>query len=363
MDDNEYYDKRRQEEIDRPEQIYWEGQALEGHQHEMEEAYRWETARDRQERRRWERLERRRYPAPKAPPQGITQPYNFKPLMTMRIPEIRYWMKREDERQQRQQGGAYVTPASPNTPTIQQYQDRLDILEDQVQQDEDRRDRLRTMENIVRGQDEEHRRAVQEVRRVEAVAEKEHQDRRAREQEERRVREQEELERQAAIAQVPEEQVAQQDIPRIGENGAQDVQIVGSTSTVNSSSTGASTRMERQERQDSADYWENIMDIMYEYFHDENDIGEAVSLHEGVLYWRTLEDIKTLEQRAYSNDDPEAAQEYRWYLDANEKLDKDLREEYERNHGKLKDREDYQQTLQDKDRDALRNIIFENAAQ
>eukprot|EP00971_Amphidinium_carterae_P302157 6003197-Amphidinium_carterae.1 len=37
---------------------------------------------------RWERLERRRHPAPKAPPQGITQPYHFKPLMTMRIPEI-----------------------------------------------------------------------------------------------------------------------------------------------------------------------------------------------------------------------------------------------------------------------------------
>eukprot|EP00971_Amphidinium_carterae_P088590 1753033-Amphidinium_carterae.1 len=47
IDDDEHYNKRRQEELDRPEQIYWERQALERHQHEMDEAYRWESARDR----------------------------------------------------------------------------------------------------------------------------------------------------------------------------------------------------------------------------------------------------------------------------------------------------------------------------
>eukprot|EP00971_Amphidinium_carterae_P141660 2806503-Amphidinium_carterae.2 len=259
------------------------------------------------------------------------------------------------ERQQRQQGGAYVTPASPNTPTLQQYQDRLDILEDQAQQEEDRRDRLRVQERIVREQEEGHRKSLEEVRRVAAeLAEKEHRDQRA--------REQEELERQAAIAPVPEEQVARQEIPRIGENVAQEAQTVSSASTV-SSSTGASTRMERQERQDSADYWENIVEIMYEYFHDENDIGEALSLHEGVLYWRTLEDIKNMEQRSYSNEDPEALREYKWYIEQNEKLDKDLREEYEKYNGAIGDREEYAEALQNKDRDALRNIIFEYAAQ
>eukprot|EP00971_Amphidinium_carterae_P093843 1856913-Amphidinium_carterae.1 len=90
------------EERDDPEGTFWRRSQLEGHQHAIEEAYRGEQGRDRQERRqersqirfkgtkeelqkmrdalreiiitaRWERLERRRYPAPKAPPQGIRQ--------------------------------------------------------------------------------------------------------------------------------------------------------------------------------------------------------------------------------------------------------------------------------------------------
>eukprot|EP00971_Amphidinium_carterae_P217128 4310272-Amphidinium_carterae.1 len=44
------------------------------------------------------------------------------------------------------------------------------------------------------------------------------------------------------------------------------------------------------------------------------------------------------------------------------KLDTKLREEYEKNHGVLEDREDYQQALQDKDRDALREIIYDYAS-
>eukprot|EP00971_Amphidinium_carterae_P093132 1843566-Amphidinium_carterae.1 len=74
-----------------------------------------------------------------------------------------------------------------------------------------------------------------------------------------------------------------------------------------------------------------------------------------------LNDIKNLEQRALSNEDPEALQEYRWYLEGNQKLDKDLREEYEQYHGVLEDREDYQQALQDKDREAIRATIYEYA--
>eukprot|EP00971_Amphidinium_carterae_P128369 2542940-Amphidinium_carterae.1 len=92
---------------------------------------------------------------------------------------------------------------------------------------------------------------------------------------------------------VPEEQVALepepdevQPPPLIGENGQNAVQVV---------SNGATSRLERQERQDEEDYWENILEIMYEYFHDDHDIGESVSLHEGVLYWMSLDDIKDLE--------------------------------------------------------------------
>eukprot|EP00971_Amphidinium_carterae_P244064 4846272-Amphidinium_carterae.1 len=88
---------------------------------------------------------------------------------------------------------------------------------------------------------------------------------------------------------------------------------------------------------------------MYEYFQEENDIGEAQSLHEGVLYWMTFDDIKKMEERAFSNKDPEALQEYKWYVEANQKLERQLREEYEKSHGELEQQEAYQQALQDKD--------------
>eukprot|EP00971_Amphidinium_carterae_P272151 5401363-Amphidinium_carterae.1 len=76
----------------------------------------------------------------------------------------------------------------------------------------------------------------------------------------------------------------------------------------------------------------------------------------------SLDDIKDLEQRAYSTKDPDALQRYKQYLEHNRKLDTKLRDEYEKNHGLLEDREDYQQALQDKDREALRDIIYDYAA-
>eukprot|EP00971_Amphidinium_carterae_P276744 5492140-Amphidinium_carterae.1 len=39
IEDEEYYAKRRQEELDDPENTYWQRSELEGHQHEMAEAY------------------------------------------------------------------------------------------------------------------------------------------------------------------------------------------------------------------------------------------------------------------------------------------------------------------------------------
>eukprot|EP00971_Amphidinium_carterae_P013997 275769-Amphidinium_carterae.1 len=49
IEDNEYDKKRRQEEIDYPEDTYWNRRHHEGHHEEMMEAYRWESARDRQQ--------------------------------------------------------------------------------------------------------------------------------------------------------------------------------------------------------------------------------------------------------------------------------------------------------------------------
>eukprot|EP00971_Amphidinium_carterae_P270653 5370983-Amphidinium_carterae.1 len=41
IEDDEYYRKRRQEEIDYPEQTYWHRAEYEGHHEEMMDAYRW----------------------------------------------------------------------------------------------------------------------------------------------------------------------------------------------------------------------------------------------------------------------------------------------------------------------------------
>eukprot|EP00971_Amphidinium_carterae_P103027 2039230-Amphidinium_carterae.1 len=184
----------------------------------------------------------------------------------MTLQELRAKVRQEEERIARHQGGYYMTPPIPQ---LQQYKDRIDILETQLQDEADRMERLRAIEIRVQRQEDEHHAAVQQKRREAAKrAEKENQ---------------EELDRQAAMTDVPVEQVAQEperdEVPQpplIGENEAQ----VVNSSTSSSTSTGASTRLERAERQEEG-YWENILDIMYEYFHDEQDIGEAVSLHEG----------------------------------------------------------------------------------
>eukprot|EP00971_Amphidinium_carterae_P224415 4452051-Amphidinium_carterae.1 len=45
IDDVEYYRKRQEEEEQDPEGTYWRRSQLEGHRHEMDEAYRWKQAR------------------------------------------------------------------------------------------------------------------------------------------------------------------------------------------------------------------------------------------------------------------------------------------------------------------------------
>eukprot|EP00971_Amphidinium_carterae_P022735 448253-Amphidinium_carterae.1 len=100
---------------------------------------------------------------------------------------------------------------------------------------------------------------------------------------------------------------------------------------------------------------------MYEYFHDENQISNALSLHEGVLFWMELNDIKDLEARAKGDGDPEATREYARYLDENNHLDTKLRQDYANTHGKLEDIEEYQQALLDKDTEGLLEIIYQYA--
>eukprot|EP00971_Amphidinium_carterae_P052258 1028738-Amphidinium_carterae.1 len=98
----------------------------------------------------------------------------------MTIQELRAKVRHEEEREERHQGGAYVAPTIPN---LQQYRDRLHILETQAQEEEDRMERLRAQELRVRQQEEEHRQAVQESRRLAAE----------RAEKEKQIRDQEEL--------------------------------------------------------------------------------------------------------------------------------------------------------------------------
>eukprot|EP00971_Amphidinium_carterae_P037890 745039-Amphidinium_carterae.1 len=128
---------------------------------------------------------------PKAPPQGIRQPYHQKALQDMTLQELRAKVRAEEERAERRQGGAYVAPTIPD---LQKYKDRIEELEDRAQQEEDRRNRL---------QEQEQRHRVQEKA-----------------QKEREEREAEDLERQAVNTEVPADQVQLEvsAIPAIGEN-------------------------------------------------------------------------------------------------------------------------------------------------
>eukprot|EP00971_Amphidinium_carterae_P177176 3513832-Amphidinium_carterae.1 len=129
---------------------------------------------------------------PKAAPPGVRLSQDA--INKMTIPELRAKIRHEEEREGQHQGGAYVAPSIPN---LQQYRDRLDILETQAQEEADRLERHRAQELRVRQQEEEHRPAVLEARRL--AAEKA--------ENEKQLRDQEELDRQAASTEVPEEQV------------------------------------------------------------------------------------------------------------------------------------------------------------
>eukprot|EP00971_Amphidinium_carterae_P000550 11084-Amphidinium_carterae.1 len=74
------------------------------------------------------------------------------------------------------------------------------------------------------------------------------------------------------------------------------------------------------------------------------------------------DDIKKLETKARSKEDPEAEKKYNFYLEEDRKLEKNMREEYEKEHGLFEDAEEYQKALEDKDSDAIKRIIFEYAA-
>eukprot|EP00971_Amphidinium_carterae_P113486 2248483-Amphidinium_carterae.1 len=165
----------------------------------------------------------------------------------------------------------------------------------------------------------------------------------------------------------PEEQVAQEPEralpPLIGAVQTTPVQTINSSTTGSSTSTSnsraTSRALRQQEEDDEREYWDNIVDIKYTTYNDEIEPDEL--LHEGVLYWMSMEDIKELMTKAKSKKDPEAELQVNEYIDNNIKLDMKMREEYEKYKGAIEAREDFQQALEHKDSDAVQEIVYEYA--
>eukprot|EP00971_Amphidinium_carterae_P323854 6436275-Amphidinium_carterae.6 len=267
-----------------------------------------------------ERVQRGERGEPKAPPAGIQPPR--KTLQQMTLQELREVVRVEEAREQRHQAGYYVAPIIP---TIQQYGDRIQELEEQERE----RNRLAALEA------EQQRLAT--LRR------------------EREAKEAEDLRCEAASTEVPAEQISQMEVPQVPAIGV-NTAVHSVSSTEQSSSTGGET-----ERRDSEGYWENIVDCMFDYFNDENDITHAVSLHEGVLFWMTLEEVERLQNRAKSGNDPEAKGEYENYNTDKAKLEIQIQQDYEVDYGKIEDVEEFKTALAAKEDGILRTLIYQYA--
>eukprot|EP00971_Amphidinium_carterae_P276336 5483614-Amphidinium_carterae.1 len=66
----------------------------------------------------------------------------------------------------------------------------------------------------------------------------------------------------------------------------------------------------------------------------------------------TIENIKNLREKARSDKDPEAEKQYKEYVEENEKLDLNMREEEERARGAIEELQDFIQAKADRNNDA-----------
>eukprot|EP00971_Amphidinium_carterae_P241939 4803701-Amphidinium_carterae.1 len=159
----------------------------------------------------------------------------------------------EDERLNDPQRGHY---ASIPTSLLQLYRDRIAELEERKQGEESLLAKALQCEEYIRQQEAAYLAEVQARRQAAAEkAKKEHR---------------EELERQAAMASIPTEQVAHAEVrepPLIGEGDSQAerAETVHSSTTGSSSSTAHTVATERMLRQQEAEeeeqYWDDIIDI------------------------------------------------------------------------------------------------------
>eukprot|EP00971_Amphidinium_carterae_P267763 5311910-Amphidinium_carterae.1 len=133
------------------------------------------------------------------------------------------------------------------------------------------------------------------------------------------------------VSQVPE-------VPAIGE-----VQEVHSSTQ--SSSTEGST--DRTSRRDSADYWENIVECIHDYYKDENEVTAAVSLHEGIT--------RTSKRR-------EAKRDYEMYRSEQATLVNTLQQDYESANGRIEDVDEFKTAWEAKDEDTICTIVYHYAS-
>eukprot|EP00971_Amphidinium_carterae_P152685 3026512-Amphidinium_carterae.3 len=84
-------------------------------------------------------------------------------------------------------------------------------------------------------------------------------------------------------------------------------------------------------------------------------------MHEGVLYWMSLDKVKNLARRARANNDPEAMKEYEGYTTEESKLEMTLRQAYESANGRIEDVEEFKTALAAEDSDTLRTLVYQYA--
>eukprot|EP00971_Amphidinium_carterae_P084125 1665308-Amphidinium_carterae.1 len=187
-------------------------------------------------------------------PAGVQVPASKAPLPqpTLTLQQLREKVQREEERQRQRTGGYYVSLPGPNH---QQDKDRLLKLEE-----EEERVRLR----------------------------------------------EEELQRQAGQQGVPEEHVHQVqevhvDVPEVPEEQVDSSTLGSSRTSGQSSQSGRALANEESEEY----YLENILEYMKQNWLDEEAITAAQDLHEGVLYYISIEEITELLKQSTRGDSGE----------------------------------------------------------
>eukprot|EP00971_Amphidinium_carterae_P169956 3367593-Amphidinium_carterae.1 len=75
----------------------------------------------------------------------------------------------------------------------------------------------------------------------------------------------------------------------------------------------------------------------------------------------TIEGIKNLRTKARSGRDPEAKKQLEEYIEENDKFDLNMREEEEKARGAIEELEDFQRAKQDRNREAIKEIVYEYA--